>query len=197
MNGPYATETASHRRTRFPRGGHLLAFALLTAGCLCAPAHAQSMPTASRAGDLQLGGGFVFGSSTYNLNKSTLTGGAIYATFDAGSHWGIEAAFHQSSPSSDSTVYERTYEIGPRLHFTRGRLVPYAKVLVGRGVYNFSGNAANIAYNLYTLGGGADYELTRSLNLRADYEVQSWLGFPLGTLHPNLFTLGVAYHFHK
>ena len=147
----------------------------------CSPAassaRAQSTPTASRAGDLQFGGGFTFGNSDYNFNKVTLTGGAFYATFDKRDHWGYEADFRQVRPSSDATVYERTYEVGPRFYFTRGRFAPYAKVLYGRGVYNFSNNVANIAYNLYTFGGGADFVLT-PLNLRADYEYQNWLDSP-------------------
>jgi len=173
----------------------LRAFALLLACCLPAAARAQALPTASRIGDIQLGGGLTLGASGYNFNTISLTGGASHATFDKRDYWGFEAGFHQVHPSTDVTIYERTYEVGPRFFFTRGRLSPYAKFLVGRGVYNFSGNVANIAYNLYTVGGGADLALTPTLNLRADYELQSWLGFPIATLHPSLFTIGLAYHF--
>jgi opacity protein-like surface antigen len=184
MNGPRAIPIRQLR-----------ALALLVACCLAAPARAQSMPTASRAGDLQFGGGFTLGNSDYNFNKLSLTGGTAYATFDTHDHWGFEAAFHQVKPSTDPTIYERTCEVGPRFYLTRGRLAPYGKVLVGRGVYNFSGNIANIAYNLYTVGGGADYALTQTINLRADYELQNWLSFPIATLRPNLITIGAAYHF--
>jgi hypothetical protein len=144
---------------------------------------------------MQIGGGFTFGSSDYNFNRTSLSGGALYATFDNREHWGFEGDFRQVSPSSDSTVYERTFEVGPRFFLTRGRLVPYAKVFYGRGVYNFSGNVANIAYNLYAVGGGGDLAITPTFNLRADYELQSWLGFPLAPLHPSLVTIGLAYHF--
>jgi opacity protein-like surface antigen len=184
MNGPRAIRTRQLR-----------ALALLIACCLPASARAQSMPTASRVGDIQFGGGFALGNSTYNFNKLSLTGGTAYATFDKRDYWGLEAAFHQVKPSTDPTIYERTYEVGPRVFFHRGRLAPYGKVLIGRGVYNFSGNIANLAYNLYTFGGGADFSLTPTINLRADYEFQNWLGFPIATLHPNLFTSGAAYHF--
>jgi len=153
------------------------------------------MPTASRVGDLQLGGGFMFGSSTYNFNSSRLIGGAFYTSFDPRPHWGGEFSFRQTRPSSDSTVYERTYEIGPRAYFTYKSLLPYAKFMFGRGVYNFPNSVANVAYNIYTYGGGADFRVTRSLNVRGDYEYQNWAGFPLGTLHPSLLTIGVAYHF--
>jgi len=193
MNGPHASVS---RPTRLPRPIPVLAALLLA--CVLAPlARAQAGSTASRVGDLQIGGGYSLGTSTYNFNQSKLAGGTVYATFDQHNHWGYEADFRQTKPSDDSTVYERTYEIGPRIYLTDGRIKPYGKVLIGRGVYNYSGNVANVAYNLYTFGGGADYTLTRSLNLRVDYEHQTWLSFPIQNLQPNVFTIGIAFHFHQ
>jgi len=204
MNGSRTPETSSPRQDRLPReirrqhaaSRRMPVLALLLACCLSAMARAQSAPTASRAGDLQLGGGFTFGSSGYNFNKISLTGGALYASFDRKNHWGYEVDFHQVRPS-DPTIYERTYEFGPRFYLNRGRFSPYAKVLFGRGVYNFSNNVANLAYNIYTFGGGTDFAFTPTLNLRVDYEFQNWSGFPIATLHPGLFTIGAAYHFRK
>jgi hypothetical protein len=172
-------------------------FAILAACGAPLPAHAQSMPTATRLGDLQLGGGFVFATSDYNFAPIHLIGGAFYTTFDKRDHWGGEFNFHQNRSTEDSTVYERTYEIGPRIFIARGSFIPYAKVLYGRGVYNFHDSVANVAYNMLTFGGGADFQLRRSLNLRADYEYQTWMGFPITNLHPNVITIGVAYHFHQ
>ena len=203
MSGPHTWETFSPRhdrcsgRIRRLHTSLLLLFALLLTGSRFAPAHAQSTPTASRAGDLQFGGGFTFGNSDYNFNRVSLDGGAFYITFDKRSHWGYEGDFHQVKPASDSTVYERTNEVGPRFYLIKGRFAPYAKVLYGRGVYNFSGNVANIAYNIYTFGAGTDFYLTQGLNLRGDYEYQNWQSFPLSTLHPGLITIGVAFHFRQ
>jgi opacity protein-like surface antigen len=180
-------------RRRSARIARPMLIALL---CLSTLAHAQSTPTASRAGDLQIGGGFVFAKSDYNFIPITLYGGAGYIDFAKRAHWGGEFDFHQTKSSSDSTVYERTYEIGPRIFLQRGPLVPYAKVMYGRGVYNFHDSYANVAYNMYTFGGGLDYEVRRSINLRADYEFQTWMGFPTD-LHPSVVTIGVAYHFHE
>jgi opacity protein-like surface antigen len=171
--------------------------AFVIACCVPLSAPAQTRETASRIGDLQIGGGFVFSTSDYNFTPIHLIGAAGYTTFDKRNHWGGEFDFHHNRSSTDSTVYERTYEIGPRIFTARGPFIPYAKVMYGRGVYNFHNNVANVAYNIYTFGGGADFQLRRSLNLRADYEYQSWMGFPLGTLHPNVITIGVAYHFHE
>jgi opacity protein-like surface antigen len=172
---------------------------LLPAMCLGLPLTAcgQSMPTATRAGDLQLGGGLVFARSNYNFNPMSLVGGTGYVSFDPKTHYGGEFNFHNVTSTQDSTVYERTYEIGPRVYLVHGSTVPYAKFLYGRGVYNFSNNIANIAYNIYTVGGGADFRVLRSMNIRADYEYQTWPGFPLKTLHPSVITIGVAFHFHE
>ncbi len=204
MNGSRTWETSSLCRQdrcrcaiRGLRAASRLALIPLLACCLISAALAQSSPTASRAGDLQFGGGFTLGNSDYNFNNVSLNGGAFYISFDQRSHWGYEAGFHQVKPSSDASVYERTYEVGPRFYLTKGRFAPYAKVLYGRGVYNFSGNIANIAYNLYTFGGGTDFYLTPGLNLRADYEYQNWQGFPIDTLHPGLITIGAAFHFRQ
>jgi len=175
--------------------------AAMLALCVSAPARAQlgdhAMPTATRAGDLQLGAGLAFGSSNYNFAETHLVGAAFYTTFDVRTHWGAEASFHQNQSSENSTVYERTYEIGPRIYALRGAFAPYAKALYGRGVYNFSNNIANIAYNIYTVGGGADIRVTRSFNIRGDYEYQTWPGFPIATLHPSITTIGFAFHFHE
>jgi len=207
-DGPSQRPASPLRRTR--RGStfltparlyHSTAAAALLAILACCgtplAASAQSQPTASRLGDLQLGGGFVFASSNYNFNPIHLVGGALYTTFDNRTHWGGEFSFRESRSTQNHTVYERTYEIGPRIFLTRGPLIPYAKVLYGRGVYNFPNNIANVAYNLYTFGGGADFQVRRFMNVRADYEYQTWMGFPITNLHPSVVTIGIAYHFHE
>jgi hypothetical protein len=201
-DGTHRGELVPHESRRLKSAwlrAHVIVATLLAAltTCFLTPAHAQSGPTASRLGDLQVGGGFVFATSNYNFTPTHLLGGAAYTTLDLRNHWGGEFNFRQIRPTSDSTVYERTFEIGPRIFLARGPIVPYAKVLYGRGVYNFSGNVANLAFNMYTYGGGVDVRVRRWLNVRGDYEYQNWLGFPLGTLHPNVVTIGVAYHFHE
>lgn len=157
------------------------------------------MPTASRLGDLQLGGGVSFGNSnyeTYLVGKGeTLLGFNLYGSLDLPRHVGAEINFRQTIPTYGKDVYERTYEIGGRYVYQFGRLKPYAKGMYGRGVFNYPNDIANLAYNLVALGGGADYEILRSVNVRAEYEYQHWFGFPLHSLQPNIVTIGVAYHF--
>jgi len=186
------------RKLRSRAALRVRAAAVIFAACCAAlPAHAQGGPTAARAGDLQIGAGFAVGRSGYNFTPTHFLGEAAYTTFDWKTHFGAEFNFHNIRSHQDSTVYERTYEIGPRVYVVRGSFLPYAKVLYGRGVYNFSNSIANVAYNMYTYGGGADWRVARSINVRADYEYQNWMGFPLGTLHPSVVTVGVAFHFHQ
>ena len=202
---PQGTTLPDHRRKIGARTSSGLRWYLVAAGVLltmaavCAPtqARAQSGTTASRIGDLQVGGGFVFARSGYNFTPIHLVGFGAYATFDPRSHWGGEIDFRNVKGTQYSTIYERTYQIGPGVFLHRGRLAPYGKFLIGRGVYNFTNSIANVAYNMYTYGGGVDVQATRSINVRGDYEYQNWVGFPLGTLHPSVFTLGVAYHWHE
>jgi hypothetical protein len=37
---------------------------------------------------------------------------------------------------------------------------------------------SNLAFNLRAVGFGADYRVRPSFNVRADYELQQWPGFP-------------------
>ncbi len=171
----------------------LLLLALLAASSLSALGQARS--TASRAGDLQIGGGFSSSQNKY-LN-SRVNGFDFYTDFDFLPHWGVELNFHQLNDRSGSKVYERTYEFGGRYvrHYGHGIFHPYAKGLYGRGVYNFNFDAANLAYNMLVGGAGADFAVHPRVNVRLDYEYQHWLGFQFQGLNPQVLTVGAAYHF--
>ena len=168
---------------------------------------AQATPTASRVGDAKVGASFATASSDYGVR---FNGFNIYGDFDFLQHWGVEAKFNYVKAPSPSVLYEKTYEIGGRYFRTYGPVVPYVRAMVGRGVFNYppcpppasqTQSCANLAYNMYSLGGGADVKLRRWLYVRADYEFQNWLSFrgtPAGPgdgLTPQLFSIGAAYHF--
>ena len=169
--------------------------------------HGQALPTATSAGVLQAGGEFNYADSDYEPQK--IKGGGAYVNFDFKYHYGIEGEFHQINDSDPITkIYERTYEIGPRYVLHYGRIEPYAKLMYGRGVFNYpevpsltpggppQGAAANLAYNIAAVGVGVDYRLTRSVNLRVEYEFQKWFGFPPNDLTPQVLAIGAAYRFH-
>lgn len=160
-------------------------------------AAAQAEPTASRVGDLQIGAGFSNANTDYLPYRAN--GFTAYFDFDTKyHHLGLDGAFRFINDSS-SNIYEKTYEIGPRYSRSYGKFQPYVKLLYGRGVFNFANNGvtvANLAYNMFAIGGGVDYHLIPSINVRADYEYQRWLGFPPNGLNPSVITIGAAYHFH-
>jgi hypothetical protein len=157
-------------------------------------AYAQAESTASRAGDLKVGGGFSTADSDYG---SRFNGGAAYFDFDFIPHVGVTGAFHFVKGPND--LYEKTYEAGGRYFRTYRKFSPYGKVMYGRGVFNFpalgDGFRPNLAYNLVALGVGVDYKVRPYLYVRGDWEYQKWLGFVDSSLTPNILTVGAAYRF--
>jgi hypothetical protein len=156
--------------------------------------HAQSEPTALKRLDLKVGGSFATAHSDYGGQYS---GGAAYINADFLPHLGVEGEFHFVKDSSD--LYEKTYEVGGRYYRTYRRYVPYAKVMYGRGIFNFpalpDGFRPNLAYNLVAVGIGVDYKMRRYLYVRGDWEYQNWFGFQNSSLSPSILTIGAAYHF--
>jgi hypothetical protein len=178
----------------------LLAFFSITS----TTALSQALPVATRAGDLQVGGGFTYGTSDYATDH--VRGITFYSSFDFRKHFGAEVDFHQLKDPNSTTLYERSYEIGGRYIRRYDVFTPYAKLLYGRGVYNFPPNpppapqsvpAGNLAYNMFAGAAGVDIAVRPRINVRAELEYQRWLGglgLPNG-LTPLLFTFGAAYHF--
>lgn len=176
-------------------------------------ANAQALPPASRVADVQVGGSFSIANpdytqDLYNLSESNSNrwyGYGSYADIDFRQHFGAELNFHHLA-GPDGVQYERTYQIGPRYLYPVGyRFVPYARAMVGRGIFNFAADnssgqvqqIANIAYNTTSFGGGLDFHLNPAWNIRVfDYEYQRWANFPPKTLNPQVITFGIAYHFH-
>ena len=137
----------------------------------------QSMPTAVRRLNVQVGGLFsvanpgVASDATIVYGQMNFKGGGMYATIDPANHLGLEMSVRQVFGTEG--VHERTYSAGPRFYLTRGRFMPYGKVLFGRAVFNFPNNFANQAFTEGSLGGGVDYRLTSLLYVRADYDNHS------------------------
>ena len=173
----------------------------------CSTLLAQATATATRALDIQVGGGFT--SISPDTQPDTFNGGAAFFDVNFKAHLGVEGEFHFGKDAQGTGRYEKTYEIGGRYFRTYGRFLPYAKLMYGRGVYNFTSPTtnspingpyvyvpvANLAYNLVAAGVGVDYELLTHVDLRGDWEYQRWFGFERSSLSPSLFTVGAAYHF--
>jgi opacity protein-like surface antigen len=176
----------------------LLTRILLAVSLLGAPAvlSAQATPTAIRKASLQVGGGYSNANTDYTATRAS--GWNLFFDYDFFHHLGLEGEFRYIK-DSETNVYEKTYEVGPRYSRTyHERFSPYVKGMYGRGVFNFTNQkqtVANIAYNLFAFGGGLDYTALRHLNLRGEYEYQTWLGFHPNGLTPTVITIGAAYRF--
>ncbi len=153
----------------------------------------QAIPTASRAGDAQIGVGYSMARPDYV--QQTFQGFTAYGDFDFRPHLGVEAEFHQVYSTNGDLSFERTYEIGGRYLRTYGPLVPYVKAMIGRGDFNYPFGEAELAYNMFAGGVGADFKLGPYLRIRGEYEFQKWSSFPNGGLTPQIVTVGAAYHF--
>jgi hypothetical protein len=191
---PIQESMAAEATTNGGKRAFRLALFLLALGSIgSVKIQAQASAAGVRAGDLQVGLGFSGGP---HYGGSRYYGGSIYASFDFLQHWGVEADFHQVNTSANNKLYERTYEIGGRyVRHYKGFINPYGKVMIGRGVFNFANDSANLAYNMYSIGGGIDFNVTRRINARGDFEFQRWPSFPGNALTPKVATIGVAYHF--
>jgi opacity protein-like surface antigen len=93
------------------------------------------------------------------------------------------------------TVNERTYTAGIKLQTTIHGIHPYATFLAGHGNIDFKHPHGN--YNgdnsiIYSLGGGAEYNVTPQWKLRLDFTSQHWSIVPQ-TLTPMTFAVGIAY----
>lgn len=151
------------------------------------------MPTASRAGDLQIGVGYSMAKPDYP--PQTFQGGTAYIDFNFRQHLGLEAEFHQVNSTNGITSFQRTYEIGGRYNRTYGPLVPYVKAMIGHGDFDYPFGQTQLGYRMYAGGAGVDIKLGEYFRVRGEYEFQDWTSFPNGGLTPQVITIGVAYHF--
>jgi opacity protein-like surface antigen len=160
--------------------------------------HAQAVVVAERSGGIQVGGGLTIIRPDYNAG--TIIGLGVYGNYDFTPHIGIEGDIHIGSLRTPGLMSESTYLFGPRFGINRRRFHPYAKALLGLGVFSFqevNGQPSRSSTNkVYAFGGGLDVALKRHLNVRAfDMEYQRWPGFSTNGLTPIVFTVGAAYSF--
>lgn len=87
----------------------------------------QARPSATRAGDLQVGALFNLAAPDYGSRM--LRGIGAYTTFDFRPHWGIEGTFHQlNDPLGEQGIYERTFEGWATVCSSIGTAEPLRKI---------------------------------------------------------------------
>jgi hypothetical protein len=160
--------------------------------------HAQAVPTASRAGAIQVGvGGTVINP---DFAQSYIQAITFFGDFDFTQHLGVEAEIHYAV-NTPSDASEDSYLAGIRYFGRHKRFTGYAKALFGVGRFGYQAgsftNPSTGTYAEYAVGGGVEYKATHNINVRAfDIEAQKWPGFAAHGLSPLAYTIGVAYVFH-
>jgi hypothetical protein len=187
-----------------------LALVGLFAVTLSCAARAQDIPAADR-GDLEVGGtisiartgttGVVIGSNGQHDPEDTIKGGSIYANFNVIGHVGLTAQFDYPDTFTSQDMLEKSYMVGLRYYQPYQRYTPYVKGLVGLASTSYDKPANWIdfpgtpgSYTALAIGAGLDVRFNHQLTVRAiDVQLEDWLGFPGGSIHPTIISVGVAY----
>lgn len=153
---------------------------------------AQAVYTATRGFRLQAGAGGMYLNNDFTDQGDKGLAGWIDA--DISRYLGAELEAHLGTIISPSDVGENSYLIGPRFSYRRGKFMPYAKVMFGRGSIIQDRLNESSTYNIYAFGGGLDYHLSHHFNIRAiDVELQKWGDFEPHTLSPLMVSIGLMY----
>jgi hypothetical protein len=184
-----------------------IAIAILAAFVPGYAAHAQAAPTATRGLDLSAFGG-VAGVDT------GLSGGRNLS-FVVGADLGF-VPIHGVRPKLEvrglypmdggNIASQRSVLFGPRFDFLLNRrLHPYGDFVFGRGQVNYESGGypfggsvyLETTTNVYSPGGGVDYDLSPHLSIKADAQFQRWgyMPTPSGSVWSKVGTIGVVYHF--
>ena len=185
----------------------LAAFAFCVSMAFPMAAHSQeALPTATQALQLSVFGGLgeAFTGLGGGKNFDVLAGGdlglppvrGIRPTVEVR---GVYPAGHGLIDSQKSVLGGIKTEFLLNHH-----LRPYANFLFGRGQINYNrgyqfGNQIYLltTTNVYSFGGGFDYDLSESLSLRVDGQFQKW-GYaptPSGNIYAKVANAAIVYHF--
>jgi hypothetical protein len=175
-------------RLAIGRYGVTLGVALL---CIHA-AGAQALPTASGPGAYVIVGGTYSGfESNYGAQK--IGGASVYADTNFIWRYGVEVEARRMNYLNFGER-QSTLLAGPRWSFRPTGLVPYVKVLVGGGRFDFPYGFGYGNYFVLAPGAGVDLRVGKKLRLRlVDFEYQEWPGFTFGAIHPYGLSAGISY----
>jgi hypothetical protein len=153
----------------------------------------QASPTATGPGMyFAVGGMFSLFEGDYGQRK--IMGSAMYVDANLYRRYGLETEFRRLSYSDNPGMNQTTLVTGPRISFRSRGVVPYAKMLVGVGVFNFPYHDGRGSYLALVPGAGLDWNMGRKIRLRLiDVEYQDWSQFTFGPEHPYGASIGISY----
>jgi hypothetical protein len=185
----------------------VVAFALWVCVVFPIAAHSQqTLPTATQTLQLSVFGGFggVFTGLGGGKNFDVLAGADLGLPPVHGIRPTVEVrgAYPVDKGLIDS---QKSMLGGIKTEFLLNHhLRPYANFLFGRGQINYNGGYqfGNQIYlltttNVYSFGGGFDYDLSDSFSLRFDGQFQKW-GYaptPSGNIYAKVANAAIVYHF--
>ena len=174
----------------------LLAFvALLLLPTLGGRAHAQALYAATAPG-AYVAVGSTYSSYQIEYGQRVLGGIAVHADINFTREIGIEAEGRWLRQNQEASANETTYLVGPRyqFRFRHGPIQPYAKVLVGEGIFNFPYNYERGEYFVVAPGAGIELKISEALKIRLiDVEYQRWPQFTYGPITPYGIGFGFTY----
>jgi hypothetical protein len=191
-------------KLRAPRSFFLLCLLLLSycAGLRPNRLEAQAAPAVRGGAGLWSGAEYSNFSPDFGPSQR-LSGIGGYLDLNWNSRYAAEAEVRFLRFNGFSSQYQDNYLIGPKITILpKGKLRPYAKVLVGLGKFNFPYQLGYGTYFALALGAGVDYRLSPRISIRAEYEYQFWpnspgiAGEPSNSLRPNGLSAGFAYRLH-
>jgi hypothetical protein len=177
-------------------GGRAVFPAVLAAVCLAFvhPAAAQVVPSGDAGGFTLVAGGTASGYAV-QYGQQKLLGVAAVVDVDTRRRIGIEGEARWLMYHETDGLHATTWSIGPRYHFSKGKLQFYSKGLIGIGDFTFPYNYAHGSYLVISPGGGVDYRWRHKVSFRlADFEYQYWPQFTYGAMSSYGLSAGVRYH---
>jgi hypothetical protein len=179
--------------TPAPRFARVI-FCIMAAPLLFAAARtasAQALATAEGGGRyIAVGAGGAFFNSNYG--QRWVSGYSIYADINRDFRYGAEFRAQSLRFNQEQGIRETSYLLGPRMSFPHKGWVPYARVLLGGGIFNAPYTYAEGSYFVVAPGGGVDYVHGRFRYRIADIEYQAWPNFTFGELHPWGYNTGIS-----
>jgi hypothetical protein len=174
------------------RRGWLFVAAALFALIPAYIAFAQALPAGTGPGAYVIVGG-TFSEFQADYGSRTISGASIYVDSNLDWRYGIETeARRMAYPNFGER--QSTLLAGPRWSFRPKAFVPYAKLLVGGGRFDFPYGFGTGNYFVVAPGVGVDLRLGERVRLRlADFEYQVWPGFTFGSIHPYGVSAGISY----
>lgn len=166
--------------------------AMLVVGLMTELADAQALPTGSGPGAyVSVGGTYSAFKSDYG--SQAINGANVYVDANLVWRYGLETeARRMNYPNFGER--QSTLLSGLRWSFRPKGFVPYAKLLVGGGRFDFPYGFGYGNYFVVAPGAGLDLRVGEKLRVRlVDFEYQQWPGFTYGALHPYGLSAGISY----